>query len=291
MASGTDKRSASWTVWLCAGLALQWQACSGPAPAPDRSVLLADEAQERFVRLELRTEDSRWEGVTQFSHPLHLSPAEWARLLSSIRIQSRKDSFIFTPAKDPPTRAFAPEEIDYLSRTFSDAFARATPAEWVSFSVSRVLPSGVDEVTTGGLFVRGERLHLVLANYRQSVTKSAVREQLWTAPLRTLSAPFYEVVEEQYRTVVHETGLFKWLPRRAGPEIIIEYQALLAAQPVVSPSSSAPAPPPGPLPAESSRLPVTTIEERLQALKRLRDQELITEEEYRQKKKELLDRF
>ena len=41
----------------------------------------------------------------------------------------------------------------------------------------------------------------------------------------------------------------------------------------------------------ASRLPVTILEESLQALKRLRDQDLITEEEYRQKKKELLDRF
>jgi len=114
---------------------------------------------------------------------------------------------------------------------------------------------------------------------------------LWTAPLRTLSAPFYEVVEEEYRTVVRETGLFKRLLHNAGPEIVIEYQAMLAARPVVSLPILVPAPPPAASPAESSRLPVTILEESLQALKRLRDQDLITEEEYRQKKKELLDRF
>jgi len=290
MTSCPDKPTASVMGWLCLGLALLGQACSGPAPAPDRSVLPRHE-EERFVRLEARLGDPLWEGVTQFSHPLRLSPSEWARLLSGVRIQSRKDSFIFTPAKDPPVEAFAPEEVGYLSRALSDVFAKATPDEWVSFGVSRVLPSGVNEVTTGGLFVEGPRLHLILANYRQSVTKSGVRERLWTAPLRTLSAPFYEVVEEEYRTVVRETGLFKRLLHHGGPEIVIEYQAVLAARPIVSLPILVPAPPPAASPAESSRLPVTILEESLQALKRLRDQDLITEEEYRQKKKELLDRF
>src|SRR5439155_1549657 len=86
-----------------------------------------------------------------------------------------------------------------------------------------------------------------------------------------LSAPFYEVVEEEYRTVVRETGLFKRLLHHGGPEIVIEYQAVLAARPIVSLPILVPAPPPAASPAESSRLPVTILEESLQALKRLRD--------------------
>lgn len=291
MASSSDKASAWLMVWLCGGLALVGQACIGPTPEPARSALSLHEELERFVRLEARSGDPRLNGVTRFSHPLRLSPAEWARLLSSIRIQSRKDSAIFTLAKDRPTEVFAPEEIGYLSRTLSDTFAKATPDEWVSFGMSRVLPSGVNEVTTGGLFVAGSRLHLILANYRHSVSKSAIREQLWTAPLRTLAAPFYEVVKGEHQTVVRDAGLLQRLLSSAGPEIVIEYQALLAVKPDVSAPSLAPALPPAPSPTESSRLPVATIEESLQALKRLRDQGLITEEEYRQKKKEVLDRF
>ncbi len=291
MPAGSDKASASLTFWLGWGLVLLCQACVGPAPEADRSAVPPHEEQERFVRLEARSGDPRLEGMSRFSHPLRLSPAEWARLLSSIRIQSRKDSLIFTPAKDPPTEAFTLEEIGYLSRTLSDTFAKATPDEWVAFGMSRVLPSGVNEVTTGGLFAAGSRLYLVLANYRHSVTKSAVHERLWTAPLHTLAAPFYDVVEGEYQTVVRDVGLFQRLLRSAGPEIVIEFQALLAARPIVSPPSPAPALPPVTAPTESSTLPVATIEERLQALKRLRDQGLITEEEYRQKKKEVLDRF
>jgi len=286
---------------LSAGvLALFGQACSGPTLA-DRSVRSLQESQERFVRVEAHSGDRRPEGVTRFSHPLRLSPAEWARILSSVRIQSRKDSFIFTPAKEPPTEAFAPEEIAYLSRTVSETFAKTAPEQLVVFGLSRVLPSGVNEVTTGGLFVVGARLHLILANYRHSVTKPSVREQLWNEPLRSVSAPFYEVVQGDYHTVVQEKGMLSGL-RNAGPEIAIEYQALLnvkanVAAPAAGPTPPSVTPPSGaaaeklsPAP-ESSRIPLATVEEHLRTLKRLRELDLITEEEYRQKKKEILDRF
>jgi membrane peptidoglycan carboxypeptidase len=46
-----------------------------------------------------------------------------------------------------------------------------------------------------------------------------------------------------------------------------------------------------PAPREPLKPPDARIEERLRVLKRLWDQGLITEEEYRQKKKQLLDRF
>jgi hypothetical protein len=285
---------------LSAGvLALLGHACSGPTPA-DRSPRSLSENQDRFVRVEAHSEDRRPEGVARFSHPVRLSPAEWARILSSVRIQSRKDSFIFTPAKEPPTEAFAPEEIAYLSRTLSETFAKTAPEQQVVFGLSRVLPSGVNEVTTGGLFVVGSRLHLILANYRHSVTKAGVREQLWNEPLRTVSAPFYDVVRDDYHTVM-EKGVLSGL-RNAGSEIAIEYQALLkapagVAAPAVTPTPQAVAPPPGAaaekpsLVPESSRIPPATAEEHLRTLKRLRELDLITEEEYRQKKKEILDRF
>jgi len=277
-------------------LALLGQACSGPALA-DRSPRSLPENQDRFVRVEAHSGDRRPEGVAQFSHPVRLSPAEWARILSSVRIQSRKDTFIFTPAKEPPTEAFAPEEIAYLSRTLSETFAKTAPEQLVVFGLSRVLPSGVNEVTTGGLFVVGTRLHLVLANYRHSVIKAGVREQLWNEPLRTVSAPFYDVTQGDYQSVVQQKGILSGLSN-AGPEIAIEYQALLSAGAKVAvPTPPSVAPPPGAaeekpsLAPDSSRIPPAAVEEHLRTLKRLRELDLITEEEYRQKKKEILDRF
>ena len=254
------------------------------------------------MRLEPGAGASHPENVLRFAHPVILSPTDWTRILAGIRIQPRKDSFLFTTALEPPTEAFAPDEIVYLSRALSETFAKARPDEWVVFGMSKVLPSGLNEITTGGWFAEGARVHLLLANYRHSVTRTAVREQLWREPLRAIAAPFYDAVQGEYQTVVQEKGMFSGLLRNAGPEIAIEYQALLNARgstvpPTALPAPPSAAPPPGaavekPSPAsEAAKIPVATVEEHLRTLKRLRELDLLTEEEYRQKKKEILDRF
>ena len=280
---------------LLAGIPLAFlcQACLGPAQnAPS-----AAEEQERFVRLEARGDNPRPEGAVRFAHPVVLSPAEWARILASIRIQSRTDSLLFTRALEPPTEAFAPGEIAYLGRALSETFARARPDERVVFGVSKVLPSGLNEITTGGWFAEGTRLHLLLANYRHSVTRTTVREQLWKEPLRPLAAPFYDMVQGEHQTVVKSAGLLAALSSGAGPEIVIEYKALLGASPAAvrppAPPMEEKAPPVDKAPPEQEmgRLPVAEAEERLRGLKRLRDQGLITDEEYREKKKEVLGGF
>jgi hypothetical protein len=287
-----SSRSHSRAVVLLAAVVLLCQACQGP----ERSARPAHEEQERFVRLDARADDPRPEGAARFAHPVLLSSAEWARILAGIRIQPRKDSLIFTSALEPPTGAFAPDEIAYLARMLSETFARARPDEWVVFGMSRVLPSGLNEITTGGWFAEGTRLHLLLANYRHSVTRTAVRERLWKEPLRTFAAPFYDVVQDERHTVVKGTGLLAALSSGSGPEIVIEYLPMPGAPPVAI-RPSAPAVEKAPVaekvtPAqETGRLPAADVEDRLRTLKRLREQGLITDEEYREKKREVLGSF
>lgn len=266
-------------------LVLLCQACQGP----ERSARPAHEEQERFVRLDARADDPRPDGIARFAHPVLLSSAEWARILAGIRIQPRKDSVLFTRALEPPTEAFAPDEVAYLGRALSEIFARARPDEWVVFGMSRVLPSGLNEITTGGWFAEGTRLHLLLANYRHGVTRTTVRERLWKEPLRAVAAPFYDVVQDERQTVVKGTGLLSVLSSGSGPEIVIEYRALLGAPPAVE--KTMPVERVAPAAPDAGRLPGGAVEERLRMLKRLREQGLITDEEYREKKKDVLGSF
>lgn len=274
-------------------LVLLCQACSaGPA---ERNARPAHENEERFVRTDARAGDGRADGAGRFAHPVALSPADWMRILAGIRIQPRKDSVFFTTALEPPTGAFAPDEIVYLGRALSETFARARPDEWVVFGMSRVLPSGLNELTTGGWFAEGTRLHLVLANYRHGATRSTVRERLWGEPLRAIAEPFYHVVQGEHQTVVKSAGLLAALASGSGPEIVIEYRALLGAPPAAarppSVEKTVPVETAAPAPAAGPRLPPAAAEERLHALKRMREQGLITDEEYREKKKEILGSF
>lgn len=281
-----SSRSHARAVVLLSALVLLCQACQGP----ERSARPAHEEQERFVRLDARADAPRQEGAARFAHPVLLSAAEWARILAGVRIQPRKDSVIFTKALEPPTEAFAPDEIAYLGRALSETFARARPDEWVVFGMSRVLPSGLNEITTGGWFAEGTRLHLLLANYRHSVTRTAVRERLWKEPLRALAAPFYDVVQDERQTVVKDTGLLSALSFGSGPEIVIEYLPLPGAPPAAIRPSAPGAEKVTPA-QEMGKLPAAAAEERLRTLKRLREQGLITDEEYREKKKEVLGSF
>lgn len=274
-------------------LILLGQACLGPV----RVAQPVHESQDRFVRVEARYGDPRRDGAVRFAHPLALNPDEWTRILSRIQIQSHKDSFLFTTAKDPPMPAFAPDEIAYLSAKLSEAFARAHPDEWVLFGLSRARTPQLTEITTGGWFVEGPVLHLILANYRHGVTRFSIREQLWQDPLHSDTALFVELVPGDYLTVGPGKRSLSRLLTADGLELSIAYQALLEAKPILQ---SAPAPrgasPKEPEERPPSKLaPATpldpTLEERLRTLKGLREQGLITEEEYREKKKQLLDRF
>jgi hypothetical protein len=245
------------------------------------------ESADRFVRLEGQGDRYRT-GSNRFEHPLNLSVEEWERILSSIQVQGRKDTFIFTTAKNPPEPAFLPEQAANLSPGLSKAFSRAHPDEFVVFGFSETRFPPVIEITTGGWFVEGQRLHLILANYRHSVSMKHVRDQLWQDPMHSHASPSYDLVAAPNQSFGRQKSLADLLSGGA-PELLIDYTTLLETTPVAPPSPSPTgspkvASPPG-MPPESA------LEERLRVLKKLRAEGLITEEEYRDKKKQLLDRF
>lgn len=281
------------TSWRLVALALLLlsQGCMSPA----RVARPIDESPDRFVRVEARYGDPRREGPTRFAHPVGLSTEEWARILSHIQVQSYQDRFIFTTAKNPAENAFDIGEIGYLSGKLSEAFARAFPDEWVVFGLSRPRSPQLTEITTGGWFVEGTTLHFVLANYRHGVTKTGVREQMWKDPLRPETKLYVELLPSEYvATGGGKKSLTGFL--QEGTEISIDYRSLLKTKAVVRPPATTPAMTPqgpalAPLKAEPSPSPTQSVEDRLRALKGLREQGLITEDEYREKKKEVLKNF
>ncbi len=184
------------------------------------------------------------------------------------------------------------EEITYLSVTLSKAFAQAQPNEWVVLGLSQSTPQGFTELTTGGGYVEGSSLHIVLANYRKVVTMSSTRQLLWERPLRPDAGPAYDLVAGNHQTIVRDPGFVSSLLSSAPSELIIAYQALLLGEPVAASVAQKPkAANELPIHPPTIVAPPLSIEDRLQVLKRLQAQGLITGEEYRAKKQQLLDRF
>ena len=277
-------------VLLSTGMiGLLGQACQSPAQ-PARIACGSCEDQDHIVRLQPAPPG---EGqAAAFAHPFLLSPEDWKVILKSIHVQSQKQGFLLFTTKGPVEPAFTDDEVEYLSTTLSRVFRRASPNERVVFALSRHEPPGLTEVTSGGWFVNGQSLHFILANYRYAVTMPTVLELVWRDPMWTKAGPFYDLVPGDHQTVAAEEGSVPKLFSLTLPVLSIAYKPLLLGEPLASPavSNAVAGSEVSPRPGNASP-PRASLEERLQILKRLRDQGLITDEEYRTKKQQLLDRL
>jgi len=120
-----------------------------------------------YVRLEF---DRTVTKGTEHSHPISLKPEQIAAVLSGVRIHEpialvqgdllQRDHI---PRIHP---AFTNKEITLFAPLLALALSKATPEEVVTFYQTRNISAITREVTSGGLFVQGDELHLILANYR-----------------------------------------------------------------------------------------------------------------------------
>lgn len=246
------------------------------------------ETSERFVRLSPHKGSQ-----ATIAHPLRLGPGDWKPILGSVHLQIRTQPFYFTSHKGPETPAFLPEEVEYLSETLSKTFAQAQPDEWVVFGLSQLSPTGVTEMTTGGWYVEGTQLHLLLANYRAAVSMLNIREYLGRDPLYQLvGATLYDFSPGAYSRKSRESNSILSTLKSEVPHLVIDYQPLLAGVPTPSNAPSKKGEETGSTAQSStSPAPPLSIEERLKSLKRMHEQGLISEEDYQEKKKQLLERL
>ncbi|TAJ29069.1 MAG: SHOCT domain-containing protein [Nitrospirae bacterium] len=229
----------------------------------------------------------------KFSHPFSLSAAEWKTILSALRVQTVTAPIpLLTLAdtrQDAP--AFTPDDLDHLSATLSRAFAKATPREWVVFGLIHKDSGEIARMTTGGWFVEGDRLHLLLANYRCAVTMPGTRDLLTNDPLLSNAGGTFVLLPGPHQTLVKDSGSLGSLLTAVPLELAIAYKPLLLGEPTPQ-SGAKPDSPQGQAPAQPAPSPARpSVEERLQALKRLKDQGVITDDEFRIKKNQLLDQF
>jgi hypothetical protein len=262
-------------------------ACSMASVPASRIACGSCEEPDRFVRLQSSTKDRPEESNPPFSHPFQWSAEQWKPILYSIQIQIDSQGLPFFPTQKGPTQpAFTKAEVDYLSETLARAFTEVQPSEMVVFGLTRPKTPELTEITTGAWFVKGAQLHLLIGNYREAVTMSSTRQLLWESPLRPNAGRHHDFVAGRHQTVVRDTGVWSGLFSTAPSELTLAYQALLVEEPVGASS-------PQELSTPNSGVahPSMSLENRLLVLKQLHGQGLITEEEYRAKKQQLLDQF
>ncbi len=260
-------------LWLAC---LVLSACSGVAPGTERPCFSCDE--QRLVRIVPLTQ-----GVAEkrlLHHPLVLQRQEWESLLRMVKVRSVHRPLLGAAYQGDTEPAFSEEEVRYLGDSLQRAFQQATPKEQVVFALARPSQAGLDQVTSGAWFAGDGGIHLRLANCRIAVTMPSIRKQIWKDPLFAQAGTFYEVVPGEGQSLTRPTR-DGGNPFRADPEeLVTGYQGATTASP--PPVSSEPSAQP---------VPPRSLEEQLSLLKRLHEQGLITEDDYRTKKQQLLDRL
>jgi hypothetical protein len=123
------------------------------------------ESEQSFVRLET---DQTVEAGNFHSHPVSVSAEQMAAVLGGVVVEEPIGRMPLYDDLSRPRRhpAFTDAEIEFFAPLLAKALRIATPEEVVTFYQTRRLSAIRREVTSGGLFVQGDRLHLFLSNYR-----------------------------------------------------------------------------------------------------------------------------
>ena len=244
----------------------------------DRAPCALCEEPSRYVRLQ----DAPRLGIGEgFSHPFQLTSQEWAILLRSIQVQPLERPLLAPAIKGAVQEAFTEEDVTYLSETLSRACADASAQEWVVFVLTRARQPGLDEMTSGAWYAQGDQIHLRLSNYRIAVALPSIRKVVWQQPTRQHATAVYDVVPgEHQRLRIDREGRN---PFTNDPiDLAMDYRQIIvlpqASSNRVNSTESLP------VPSLS-----TSIEDRLKTLNQLREKGLITEDEYRTKRQQILE--
>ena len=102
-----------------------------------------------------------------FSHPAMLGKDLLRVVLSGLKVQEHR----ITPQKwiqgeAPVVPAFNDEEVALLSEQLAEGLARAEYNERVTFYLSEPLTFFRRTITSGGIYVQGQELHILLGNWR-----------------------------------------------------------------------------------------------------------------------------
>lgn len=256
-------------------------------------------------------------GAPRNDHPAAFRPEQLDALLTSLRVNTENQASAGTLT--------SPSRLDAFSKGLSKAFARANPGQDIAFVIFRRGGGGFFSgtsryVTSGRAFYRGDTLNLIFGEFDAPFSEfrdTSINGFDHGSRTRETDVEGQRLVSNG--TWQWHDGRHDWIEMTATPEAIdaaataapqvIESNASSAARPMsygpaaagaeaVAPASKSSAS----MPAESISTPTgraapaatdgwSRIEERLSQLKRLRDKNLISADDYQQKKDALLEQL
>jgi hypothetical protein len=206
-----------------------------------------------------------------YQHPISLSPEEIQRLLKSVQVRQPGGILqqVFSGSHREIEPAFSDEEVQHMASGMSKALASATTADRINWGLKHSRGLFTPSITTGVVYVKDDRFAVILGNYQYiPIPDSRDMYHQFPDPLDTQGSQTATIVPGPFQELF-KSERSRWKNRW----LLIDYRALLSSSP-----------------EQEAQMPENPsgLEEKLNTLKRLRDQGLITEEDYQEKKKEML---
>ncbi len=169
-------------------------------------------------------------------HPFDWAEADIAAILGRLQIEQETGVLGQHRSLEP---VFSPDEVAQMTPAVHAAFQQAQPNEWVSFAF--FTPSGTNLiVTSGGLYFKAGRLHVVLANYREKLHQHAVDIDLVRKnPLRSARGVNGRLKFDPVQLVTGTGSNWAGHANEPALEIVLDYKGLQDA--TVRPTPTAPA--------------------------------------------------
>ena len=141
-----------WQQWLgvvVVGLFL------GGCETPQFQTMTILDNPNRVVALQVMSDPYDGKG---YDHPVSLTQEEIARILQGVRVERG----LLSTTRHP---AFSETEIRLFAPYFSNALQKATREELVTYFETAQLDREFDLTTSGGLYIAGGHLYVVLSNF------------------------------------------------------------------------------------------------------------------------------
>lgn len=162
------------------------------------------------------------------SHPVTVGPDAIRHVLDGMRIQSRK-SFVpsILTGDAPLVAAFSQEEQALLAPYLSSALAAAKPDELVTLYRRVSTPAVGLAITSGGFFVHGQHLYVILANNRtmpsEGMSQSIVSEiDPVESPLLPISRTGFRATFVPATSIVPDDERWAWPYIDQGRVVVID---------------------------------------------------------------------
>jgi hypothetical protein len=192
-----------------------------------------------FVRLELDTAVLPEWPPSAHSHPTTISEGDMARILKGLVVQENRIKVQkWIQGEAPRVPAFREEEIALLALKLTEALAQAQPNERITYYLSRPQTSIKRVITTGGLYMRGTELHLLLGNW-QIVYGIPAYGMIYDRryPMSPTAPKGFNLFYEQEAAVMKRgSSLWDRLLANEKDELILDLTKVLPGQLVMPPS-------------------------------------------------------